>query len=244
MNKALSPAKVLIIVPAFNESATIREVIRSISETGPRWDILVVNDGSTDDTGHIAALKPQAMVINLCSNLGIGQAMQAGFKFAIENGYDAAVQVDGDGQHDASCIRSLLDALSSMNADVVVGSRFLEGTKGSFQSTRTRRMGIWFLRALLRILTGYQIRDVTSGFRALNQRALALAAQHYPIDFPEPESFVLFHRAKLTVHEVSVTMRPRRSGVSSISGLASAYYMVKVLVALLVYSLQSKRDFS
>jgi glycosyltransferase involved in cell wall biosynthesis len=244
MNRPTGSGKVLIVVPALNEAATITEVIRSISEAGPQWDILVVNDGSVDRTGPIAAAASTAMVIDLCSNLGIGGAVQTGFKFALANGYAAVVQVDGDGQHDASCIGALLDAVSSTNADVVIGSRFHEGAGGSFQSTKLRRLGIRILRALCGLATGYGVFDVTSGFRAYNRRALSLVARHYPMDFPEPESFVLFRRAGLNVGEIPVTMRPRRFGVSSISGFASTYYMVKVLVALLMYSLGSKRDFS
>jgi glycosyltransferase involved in cell wall biosynthesis len=244
MNNSSLKSATLIIVPALNESATIGEVIRSISEVGPQWDILVVNDGSVDGTGIYAALEPGVQVIDLCSNLGIGGAMQAGFNYALENGYTTAVQVDGDGQHDTSCIPRLLDAVSSGKADVAIGSRFLEGTMGSFQSTKLRRIGIRLLRMLCRMLSGYKILDVTSGFRALNRVALSLVARHYPSDFPEPESFVLFRRAKLKVREYPVSMRKRNCGISSISGLTSGYYMIKVLIALLIYSLRSQRDFN
>ncbi len=234
---------VLIIVPAFNESATIGDVIGSIAGAGPLWDILVVNDGSRDGTEKIVAEDGRAMVIDLCSNLGIGGAMQAGFRFAVEHRYDVAVQVDGDGQHEASGIRTLLDECFRKNADVVIGSRFHgSGAAASFRSTPVRRAGIGILRVLCGLLTGYRVSDVTSGFRVYNRRALALVARRYPADFPEPESLVLFHRERLSVCEAPITMNPRRFGSSSISGAASIYYMVKVIIALVVDSLQSKRS--
>jgi glycosyltransferase involved in cell wall biosynthesis len=229
---------VLIVIPAYNESGSIAGVIDSVARTGPAWDILVVNDCSTDTTAKAAAAGPAAS-INLCSNLGIGGAVQAGFRYALENGYATVVQVDGDGQHPAADIPTLLDALANGASDVAIGSRFCG--KGSFRSTMPRRMGIRLLGTVCRLLTGRTVNDVTSGFRAYNRKAVAVLAAIYPSDYPEPESLVLFHKTGLTVQEVAVSMLPRLTGVSSIRGFTSVYYVVKVLCALLLYSLRPRR---
>jgi glycosyltransferase involved in cell wall biosynthesis len=231
-------AKVLIVIPAFNEAASIGRVINAVAKTGPEWDLLVINDCSTDATGSLAAGE-QVRVIDLCYNLGIGGAVQTGFIYARDHGYTAVVQVDGDGQHDSAGIPILLDALAHSAADVVVGSRF-KGLIDGYRSTALRRAGIGIIGVAVQALTGYGIRDVTSGFRAYGRRAIELASMEYPSDYPEPESLILFRKAGFSVKEVAVPMLPRRAGVSSIRGIATAYYMAKVLLALFVYTLRSR----
>lgn len=238
MKRSDASNRILIIVPAYNEANAISRVIGDIAATGPQWDILVVNDCSTDATGDLASTG-HAAVINLCYNLGIGGAVQTGFRYARDNGYAVAVQVDGDGQHPAAGIPLLVNELSPGRADVVIGSRF-KGAAGGYQSTLPRRLGITVIGGALRLLTGYAIRDVTSGFRAYGRAAIELLAQEYPHDFPEPESLLLFWKKGLKVKEIAVPMQPRNSGVSSIRGITTMYYMLKVLLALLVYSLRSR----
>jgi glycosyltransferase involved in cell wall biosynthesis len=239
MNFRSASGRVLVVIPAYNESGSIAGVIDAVARTDPAWDILVVNDCSTDATGSIAESAGVA-VINNCSNLGIGGAVQTGFRYALVNGYATVVQVDGDGQHAAADMPALLDALAGGGADVVIGSRFCG--RGSFRSTVPRQAGIRLLGAACRVLTGGSVRDVTSGFRAYNRRAVTVLAANYPSDYPEPESLVLFHKTGLLVREVGVSMQPRRTGVSSIRGCTSAYYVVKVLCALLLYSLRPRRN--
>jgi glycosyltransferase involved in cell wall biosynthesis len=230
--------RILVIVPAYNEAASIGRVIEDIAAAGPDWDILVVNDCSRDGTGESASIG-RAAVINLCHNLGIGGAVQTGFRYARDNGYAAAVQVDGDGQHSAAGIPLLLNGLYHGNADVVIGSRFRVGADG-YKSTALRRAGIAVIGAALNLLTGYGIRDVTSGFRAYGRAAIELVAREYPSDFPEPESLILFRQAGFTVKEIAVSMLPRRTGRSSIRGITPVYYVTKVLLALLIRALRSR----
>lgn len=239
MNPDSASGRVLVVIPAFNESGSIADVIDAVAGTDPAWDMLVVNDCSTDATGSIAE-SAGVDVINHCFNLGIGGAVQTGFRYALDNGYATVVQVDGDGQHTAADIPALLDDLGKGGSDVAIGSRFCG--RGSFRSTVPRQVGIWLLGAACKVLTGGSVRDATSGFRAYNRRAVTVLAASYPSDYPEPESLVLFHKTGLTVREVAVTMQPRRTGVSSIRGCTSAYYVVKVLCALLLYSLRPRRN--
>jgi glycosyltransferase involved in cell wall biosynthesis len=239
-------SKILIIIPAFNESGSIEHVVTSIAVIDPSWEILVINDGSTDTTGEIIEHHNGLNVLHHCVNLGIGGAIQTGCAYAFANNFDFAVQVDGDGQHSASEIKKLLDVFSDTTAtDVVIGSRFLiAGNTTAFRSTGMRRAGITILRRVIHWLTGTNVHDVTSGFRAYNRKALSLVSRHYPTDFPEPESFILFAKTGLSVKEVPVRMEKRLSGVSSIKGIKSIYYVIKVLVAVLIYSLRPARYYS
>lgn len=222
--------KTLVIIPAFNEEASVAGVVEEIHKLGNSYDIIVVNDGSTDGTSH-EATKAGANVLSLPINLGIGAAMQTGFHYAVRHGYDCAVQVDGDGQHPPAEIPRLIDELESTNVDVVIGSRFLEGR--GFQSTFGRRIGIRYFQFLHRVLTGVRITDSTSGFRALSRKALGIADRYYPDEYPEAESIVLFALNNLRMKEVPVVMRERQGGESSISRLAGIYYMFKVTLAIL-----------
>lgn len=222
---------VLIIMPAYNEAEGIRRVIAWIREQIPYADILVVNDGSADDTGRLAALEG-AIVLNLSVNLGIGGAVQTGYRYAALNGYKYAAQMDGDGQHNPLDFARLLEAIKATNADMVVGSRFVE--KQGFQSTLARRMGIVILAKLLTGLLRRPVTDPTSGYRLCGARAIALFAKDYPTDYPEVEALVLLDNHRLQFREVPVVMNERLAGTSSISSFKSIYYMVKVILAVLI----------
>jgi glycosyltransferase involved in cell wall biosynthesis len=224
-------ARLLIIIPAFNEEASIGRVIGQVREAVPHADVVVINDGSTDATAAIAE-KCGAVVLNLPHNLGIGSAMQTGFMYARDNGYEIAIQVDGDGQHDPQEIPEIVAKLSSSGADIVIGSRYIEDR--GYITPWPRRMGIIILSAIISLIVRKRITDPTSGFRALNRRTIHFCAHDYPFDYPEPESVVLFKQAGLKVHEVPVTMNPRYGGQSSITPLRSGYYMVKVILAILI----------
>jgi glycosyltransferase involved in cell wall biosynthesis len=201
---------ILAIVPAYNEASSIEHVVQEIGNVQPPVDVLVVDDGSTDRTASISE-RAGARVLILPFNLGIGGAVQTGFRYAVEHGYEMAVQVDGDGQHIPSQIPQLVDALKKKHVDVIIGSR-------------------WVNSMVLR----QTITDNTSGFRVFNRRAFVFLSENYPQDYPEPESVILLGRNGYTFSEVSIQMRERGSGKSSISALRSVYYMVKVLLAIFV----------
>lgn len=233
----LNGLRVLIVIPAYNEEDSLGKVIRDVQGVLPAAEIVVINDGSTDATPDIADTYGVCLV-SLPSNLGIGSAMQTGFMFAQERGFDVAVQVDGDGQHDAAEIPELLAALQGSDADVVIGSRYIED-RGYITPT-LRRLGIVILARVISMITGQRISDPTSGFRALNRRAIVFSATEYPFDYPEPESCVTFIRAGLRLREIPVTMNARYGGESSITPLRSAYYMVKVLTAITIGLLRAR----
>ncbi|HJA92875.1 MAG TPA: glycosyltransferase family 2 protein [Candidatus Eisenbergiella merdipullorum] len=223
--------KVLLIIPAYNEAANIQRVVDNLIQDFPQYDYVVVNDGSSDGTGGLCMEKGY-QVLNLPINLGIGGAVQTGYRYALKYGYDIAVQLDGDGQHDASYVKRLIEPLLSGEADVVIGSRFLR--REGFQSSRSRRVGINILSDLIWLCTGKRIRDVTSGFRAVNRRFISIYAEDYPSDYPEPEAIItaVMHRGR--VAEVPVVMKEREGGTSSITFRKSVYYMIKVTLAILV----------
>lgn len=222
--------RVLIVVPAYNEAQSIEKVVSSIVQAG--YDYVVINDGSTDDTAKVCE-RARINVVNLPENLGIGGAVQTGHRYALRHGYDADVQMDGDGQHDVSFVAALLSELEA-GADLVIGSRFVEGAGEGFKSTPLRRFGIAWLRGCIRLQTGVTITDATSGFRASGRRALELFARRYPADYPEPESIVTAIAKGLSVREVPVRMHERQGGVSSISPLKGVYYMIKVTLAVII----------
>jgi glycosyltransferase involved in cell wall biosynthesis len=221
----------LVIIPAFNEEDSIERVIEGVRIALPQSTILVVNDGSTDLTSKIAKSKG-AIVLDLPFNLGIGGAMQAGYKYAYEKGYDIAIQVDADGQHDPKEIPKLLHGLSEKKVDMVIGSRFLGHSE--FKSSLMRRIGILIFSGVISTIAGQKITDPTSGFRAANRKGIQLFASNYPQDYPEPEVVILLHQCRLKMGEVSVGMSKRYSGESSITKIRSIYYMVKVLLAIFV----------
>jgi glycosyltransferase involved in cell wall biosynthesis len=224
-------ARLIVIIPAFNEEASLAQVIRNVCAAVPWADVLVVNDGSTDRT-PIVALAAGARVISLPFNLGIGAAVQTGFIFAEENGYDYAVQVDGDGQHDPREIPDILRPVEEGQADIAAGSRYIEDR--GYITPKLRRLGIVLLAAMISLITGRRVTDPTSGFRAYNRLAICFCARLYPYDYPEPESVVLFWQARLRMIETPVTMNPRYGGQSSITLFRSGYYMVKVFLAILI----------
>jgi glycosyltransferase involved in cell wall biosynthesis len=231
MIESPQPLRLLIIIPAFNEEASIGRVIGQVREAVSHADIVVINDGSTDATALIAE-KCGAVVLNLPHNLGIGSAMQTGFMYARDHHYDIAVQVDGDGQHDPQEIPEIVARLESANVDIVIGSRYIEDR--GYITPWPRRIGIIILSAIISLVVGKRITDPTSGFRALNRRTIRFCAHDYPFDYPEPESVVLFKQAGLNVQEIPVTMNPRYGGQSSITPLRSGYYMIKVILAILI----------
>ncbi|MBI2954902.1 MAG: glycosyltransferase family 2 protein [Chloroflexi bacterium] len=223
--------KALIIVPAFNEEDSLDPLLQEIRMEIPEFDIVVVDDGSTDRTGEIAR-RHTAHVIQLPFNLGIGGAVQTGFRFARSGSYQIAIQVDGDGQHPPRQIMDLVKPVLDGEADVTIGSRFL-GNSG-YRPPFKRSVGIAVFRILNSLLLRRPITDCTSGFRAYNRRTIVFLADNYPIDYPEPESVVTLARAGFRIKEIPVDMRVRQGGRSSISGFGSAYYMVKVVLAILM----------
>jgi glycosyltransferase involved in cell wall biosynthesis len=226
-----SEKTILVIVPAYNEEESVRKVILEIRRYLGNADILLVNDGSTDLTSE-RARSSGVLVLDLPFNLGIGGAMQAGFRYAFEKGYHIAIQVDGDGQHNPKEIPKLLHALTEKKAAVVIGSRFLGDSE--FKSSVMRRVGISIFSRVISIMVGQKITDPTSGFRAANRKAIQLFASDYPQDYPEPEAVILLHQCRLKMEEVSVGMSERYAGESSITKIRSIYYMVKVLLAIFV----------
>ncbi|MBD5494021.1 MAG: glycosyltransferase family 2 protein [Lachnospiraceae bacterium] len=224
-------AKILVIIPAYNESQNIENVIDHLMAQESNYDYLIINDGSTDNTVKICQER-HFQYLNLPINLGIGGAVQAGYVYAQRNGYDVAVQMDGDGQHDIAYLKDMLPPILNNEADIVIGSRFLE--KEGFQSSVTRRIGIKILSFLILLTTGKKIMDVTSGYRAVNKKFIDIYVRDYPTDYPEPEAIVtaIMNRGRIT--EVPVQMRARESGKSSITFRKSVYYMIKVTLAILV----------
>ena len=230
-------SEVLVIVPAYNEAKNIAWVISDLKTLDPNPDILVVNDGSRDGTYEAAKATGQALVVNLPNNLGIGGAVQTGFKWAARNGYQIAIQFDGDGQHIAAEIPKLLTALHDKSAGMVIGSRFIERHSG-FKSTFVRRLGIRVFMLVNSLLIRQKITDNTSGFRAYDRRAIEFLARHYPTDYPEPEAVILLGKNGFTIAEIFARMQGRHTGGSSISGPKSVYYMVKVLLAVIMTALR------
>lgn len=223
--------KNLIIIPAYNESDCIEHTIKDILEKAPGFDYIIINDCSSDQTGEICR-KNGFHVIDLPANLGIGGAVQTGYIYAARNGYDTAVQIDGDGQHNPDFLNYMVQVLEEENLDMVIGSRFLE--KQGFQSSIIRRVGIRFFTFLIKALTGKVITDPTSGLRMVNRRTLEFFAERYPKDYPEPESVVALLKNNGKVKEVPVIMRERIGGISSISPRNSIYYMIKVSLAIII----------
>ncbi len=223
--------KAIVIVPAYNEQDNIRNTLKDLRENGAGADILVMNDCSTDRTEKIL----QEEGVNYLSfpvNLGIGGGVQAGYQYARDNGYGIAIQFDGDGQHEAKYLKDLMAPLISGEADIAIGSRFVEHE--GFQSSGARRLGIGILSRLIRVLCGVKVLDVTSGMRAVNRRFIEEYAEHYAQDYPEPEALLYAGLRKARIREVPVQMKERAGGKSSISAVKSVYYMIKVSLALII----------
>jgi len=227
----------LLIVPAFNEEASLPLVLQELGEVAPEFDVVVVNDGSSDATADIARAL-DVPVLDLCFNLGIGGAVQTGFKYALQQGYDAAVQVDSDGQFPPDRIASLVALVLDEGWDMVVGSRYL--AEPGYEGSTLRRLGNYILSKIAGLFSRQRVTDATSGFRAYSRRALEYLASYYPPDYPEPESIVFLARQGLRIREEPVAMRARQGGVSSIGGLRPLSYMGKVSLALTLNALKEK----
>jgi len=222
----------LVVVPAYNEAGTVGRVITSVHEHAPAFDVVVIDDGSTDDTCR-EATAAGARALRHPFNLGIGGAVQSGFKFALENGYDYMIQVDADGQHDPAEIPRLVRAMEeNPSLDVICGSRFLKDLE--YVAPISRRAGIHVFAFILSRIVGQKVTDPTSGFRLYNRRAISLFARDYPHDYPEVEAVLVLHYHRLRMREIAVRMFQRGGGRSSIRSGKSVYYMIKVLLAIFV----------
>ena len=228
----------LIIIPAYNEEKNIGRVVDDIAGRFPRYDYVVINDCSTDGTERICRERGYNY-LSLPTNLGIGGAVQCGYRYALDRGYELAVQLDGDGQHDPAYIGAVLGPILRDEADMVVGSRFLE--TGGFRSSAARRTGGALIGAVIRLCCGVGVTDATSGFRATNRKLIRLFAEEYAQDYPEPEAIVTAALRGFRISEVPVVMNERAGGRSSINGPRSAYYMLKVPLALIIYRISVKR---
>lgn len=223
--------KAIAIIPAFNEEKNIESVICSIKRSGVNIAIVVINDGSVDRTSEISKLAG-AYVIDLPINLGIGGAVQTGYIYAYNNNYDIAIQVDGDGQHDGKDLIELISVIENSEADIVIGSRFVENS--NYKSSFFRNIGIRFFSKLVSIIIKHPITDPTSGYRSINRKTLELFSKYYPSDYPEVETIVYAARQGLQIKEVPVKMNQRSHGKSSISLMNGFYYMLKVTMMLLL----------
>ncbi len=230
--------KTLIIIPAYNEQENILNVIKRLQQKVPEMDYLIVDDCSMDNTAGICKMYG-CSYLSLPINLGIGGGMQAGYKYALENGYEIAVQHDGDGQHDPAYIRQAVEPIVKNRADIVIGSRFLK--QEGFQSSTTRRIGIRLLSTLVYLCGKTRIKDVTSGFRAVSKEYIRYYAKDYPSDYPEPEAIVMASLHGARICEIPVVMYERESGVSSINRKKAIYYMVKVSIAIVLSRLVGRR---
>jgi len=231
--------KVLVIIPAYNEAESIQGVIEKLKQDCKEADYVVINDCSRDNT--LQKLNELgANYINLPMNLGIGGGVQTGYKYALEQGYDVAVQIDGDGQHDTVYLQKVIEPIISSQADIVIGSRFIE--REGFQSSGMRRMGISFLSSLIHLCCGQKILDVTSGYRAVNKKYIKLYSEEYPTDYPEPEAIVYAALKGARICEMPVIMKERVTGKSSIYAWRSLYYMIKVSLAIILCRMSHKKE--
>ncbi len=227
------PIKVLIIIPCFNEEKSIalllEELLKITFSNKYRVEIVVVNDDSQDKTVEVVS-QFNVTILDLPVNIGIGGAVQTGLKYAFENDFEIAIQVDGDGQHPPMEILKMLKAQEENPSNLIIGSRFI--SKEGFQSSLFRRLGIFYLHWLNKILTQKNFYDITSGFRLFDKKAISLAARFYPDEYPEPESLVIFAKAGFSISETPVLMKPRQGGQSSIRYFSQVYYIIKVSLAM------------
>ena len=230
--------KVLVIIPAYNEALNIVNTVETLTSTCPWVDYVIINDCSRDNTEEICR-EHGYNYISLPINLGIGGGMQTGYRYAVTKGYDVAIQFDGDGQHNAKYIKDLVEPIEKGEADLVIGSRFIN--KEGFQTSFMRRLGINVLGATLRICGHVKITDATSGFRAASKDVIEFFSHHYAQDYPEPESIIAARVSGFKVKEVPVVMNERTAGVSSINTFKSIYYMIKVTLAIVIYRLAGKK---
>ncbi|WP_307167973.1 glycosyltransferase family 2 protein [Carboxydocella sp. ULO1] len=230
--------KTIVIIPAYNEEKSIGIVVKKILKIYPEFTILVIDDGSNDNTADIA-FQAGAKVIRLPQNLGIGGAVQTGYLYALYNKYEIAIQIDADGQHKPEELHKILKPIVEKEADLVIGSRYVKKTQ--YKSTFSRRVGMIILSALVSLITKQVFKDTTSGFRAANRKVIKLFAKEYSTDYPEVDSLVVAKMYGLNIKEVSVEMEQRIAGSSSITPLRSVYYMIKVSLSLLVRAIRYER---
>ncbi len=223
--------KVLVIIPCYNEQENIVRVVNQLKAANPDVDYVVINDCSTDNS-ELICKKNRLNYLSFPYNLGIGGTVQCGYQYALEHGYDIAVQIDGDGQHNPDHLKDVIEPVSSGKADMCIGSRFVK--REGFQSSALRRLGINIISAVILILTGKRVKDVTSGFRACGKNLIEFYSREYAQDFPEPEAILAAVKNGFVVAEVPVVMEERFAGISSINALKSPYYMIKVILSLIV----------
>jgi len=228
----------LIIIPAYNEEAFITKVLNSIKNTNLNADILVVNDGSTDNTSEIAK-QAGVMVLDIAFNIGYGLAIQTGFRFATDYGYDFVITIDGDGQHDPSFAKNLIEAMHREGPDVVVGSRFLEGT---YKMGIARRIGVWLFSKIARFYTGTKFTDPTSGFQLLNRNVFSYLSKsdNYPLDYPDVNIIMALHKMRFKVVEAPVRMVEKPKGKSMHAGLRPLIYIVRMFLAIIMVFLRKE----
>lgn len=230
--------KILIIIPAYNESENIEKLVDDLTENYSQYDYLIVNDCSTDNTEEIIRHRGYNY-ISLPANLGIGGGVQSGYLYAVQNDYDIAIQIDGDGQHDPAYIEKLIQPILDGEADITIGSRFID--KKGFQTSALRRLGINIIRLVIKMCCGVTATDTTSGFRASNREATKFFSLNYAQDYPEPEAIVAASLNGFRLKDVAVVMREREGGVSSINAKRSIYYMIKVSLALIICRIGTRR---
>ena len=229
--------KILLIIPSYNEEDNILNNYYRIMEYNKKsvinYDVIIINDGSTDKTEEICK-KNNIPYISLIHNLGIGGAVQTGYKYAYENGYDVAVQFDGDGQHDINYVKNIIEPIQNGTADMVIGSRFIDNSSSAFKTSKARRIGIKVISFFIKLITRKKIYDTTSGFRAVNKKIIKKFASNYPVEYPEPVSTTELLRLGYDVSEVPVSMNERENGVSSIRAWKNIYYMVNVVLSIII----------
>jgi glycosyltransferase involved in cell wall biosynthesis len=235
-NKDNKTNRTLIIIPAYNEGENLPGLFESLKNAEGDYDILVINDCSQDNTEAVC-IRNGIKVISLPVNLGIGGAVQTGYIYALNHGYDIAIQLDGDGQHDPAFIPSMIKLIEE-GCNLCIGSRFIENE--GFKSTRIRRAGIKYFSWLIWFVTGFKITDPTSGFRACSREVIRLFAGNYPKDYPEPETVVTVLKNRLKVCEIPVIMNAREGGTSSITRIKGLYYMIKVTLAIIIASISGR----
>lgn len=230
--------KILIIIPAYNEAENIEFVVDNLIENYPQYDYLIVNDCSIDNTKEIIESRGYNY-ISLPANLGIGGGVQSGYLYAVENDYDIAIQIDGDGQHDPAYIEKLIQPIVDGEANMTIGSRFIE--KQGFQTSTLRRLGINIIRVVIKMCCGVTVTDTTSGFRASDKETTKYFSLNYAQDYPEPEAIVAAALNGFKIKDVPVVMKERTGGVSSINAKRSIYYMIKVSLALIICRIGIRR---
>lgn len=233
--------KVLLIIPAYNEEESILNVVNKIynynKENNTKYDIVVINDGSKDNTEKILC-ENNINHIKLINNLGIGGAVQTGYKYALENDYDIAVQFDGDGQHDIRYVRDVIKPITDNDANMVIGSRFIDKSTSKFKSSKARQMGIKMISFFIKLVTSKKIYDTTSGFRAVDKKLIKKFSNSYPVEYPEPVSTTEILKMGYKVEEVAVSMNEREKGISSIRMWKNCYYMINVILYILVIGIR------